>query len=539
MLIFKSYLCRSINSHPTTSLVPPMFTSLGGARTRLLRVPTTSPIRHHGLVPRNQNHTRHSHSYYSTKGASPTPSNKPRGVALASALGAPAVWWLFTTNTETSNTPTSPTNGNTTTNTNTANDAPCLHHPPSADHWFAETGLSEEDEVTRLISRDAYSFPVRNVPGVSRYDGVQVGSNDPCEDRFVHGKFAAPWGDATQGPWMAWGVFDGHLGGQMAEVLRERLLGFVRYRLGLLSSTGGDVSEEAVHRAIMDGFVSLDDSIVKGAMELPESEMSLAEKVKRLAPAYAGSCALLSLYDPASRMLHVACTGDSRAVLARKGADGKWEAIPLSVDQTGKNEDEIARLRAEHPGEDDVVKGGRVLGLAVSRAFGDCQWKWPLEFQEDVQKRFYGPALLTPRYPVHTPPYLTAEPVVTSTRIGGGEPAFLIMATDGLWDMMSSQQAVDLVGKWLEGDDKSSRPGMKSPGRFDFSRFWNGVDWRFVEGRTAVQDENAAVHLVRNSLGGNHHEMIAGRLAFSFPASRRVRDDVTVQVVFFHEGPHK
>ncbi|XRM38808.1 hypothetical protein ABZX51_002204 [Aspergillus tubingensis] len=326
----------------------------------------------------------------------------------------------------------------------------------------------------------------------------------------------------------------------MAEVLRERLVGVVRDRLGFLGSAGGDVGEEAVHRAIMDGFVGLDDSIVKGAMELSESEMPLAEKVKRLAPAYAGSCALLSLYDPASRMLHVACTGDSRAVLARKRADGGWEAVPLSVDQTGKNEDEIARLRAEHPGEDEVVKGGRVLGLAVSRAFGDCQWKWPLEFQNDVQKRFYGPAPLTPRYPVRTPPYLTAEPVVTSTRIGDGEPAFLIMATDGLWDMMSSQQAVDLVGRWLEGaavGEKSSR--LESSGRFDFSQFWDEVDWQFVEERTAVQDDNAAVHLVRNSLGGNHHEMIAGRLAFSFPASRRVRDDVTVQVVFFNEGPQK
>jgi len=41
------------------------------------------------------------------------------------------------------------------------------------------------------------------------------------------------------------------------------------------------------------------------------------------------------------------------------------------------------------------------------------------------------------------------------------------------------------------------------------------------------------VHLVRNSLGGNHHELIAGRLAFDAPFSRRLRDDITVQVVFF------
>ncbi|KAJ5626773.1 protein serine/threonine phosphatase 2C [Penicillium herquei] len=112
------------------------------------------------------------------------------------------------------------------------------------------------------------------------------------------------------------------------------------------------------------------------------------------------------------------------------------------------------------------------------------------------------------------------------------------MATDGLWDMLSSQQAVNLVGKWLEvkGSDKRDTGSEFEPQYepFDFGHFWKGVSWKFREGRTTVQDENAAVHLVRNSLGGNHHELLAGRLAFSFPSSRRLRDDSTVQVVFFN-----
>lgn len=110
------------------------------------------------------------------------------------------------------------------------------------------------------------------------------------------------------------------------------------------------------------------------------------------------------------------------------------------------------------------------------------------------------------------------------------------MATDGLWDMLSSQQAVDLVGKWLELKAAEKKNSTLEPTYepFDFGQFWKGVSWKFVEGRTTVQDDNVAVHLVRNSLGGNHHELIAGRLAFSFPNSRRLRDDTTVQVVFFN-----
>lgn len=241
------------------------------------------------------------------------------------------------------------------------------------------------------------------------------------------------------------------------------------------------------------------------------------------------------MYDPITSTLHVACTGDSRAVLGQK-RNGKWEAIPLSVDQTGSNKDEIARIYREHPGEGDIVKDGRVLGMMVSRAFGDSRWKLPLDVQEDVRQRFNGPAPLpAPKYNVQTPPYLIAEPVVTSMKIDPTKPSFLILATDGLWDMLSSQQGVDLVGKWLESQPGGGKGEPTTHGPFDFGHFRKGSSWKSLLERTTTQDDNAAVHLARNALGGNHHELVTGRLAFSPPFSRHVRDDLTVQVVFL--GP--
>ena len=186
--------------------------------------------------------------------------------------------------------------------------------------------------------------------------------------------------------------------------------------------------------------MDLEDLIVKTALEQAQSDEPLKQKISKLLPAFAGSCALLSLYDSRTQKLHVACTGDSRAVMGRRTTDGKWQAVPLSVDQSGSNEDEIARINSEHPNETGIAKDGRILGIMCSRAFGDSRWRYPQEVQEDFQKRFYGPAPLKPRYDVRTPPYLTAAPVVTTTKISPDEPSFLIMATDGLWDMLSSQQ---------------------------------------------------------------------------------------------------
>lgn len=385
--------------------------------------------------------------------------------------------------------------------------------------------------MTRIISQGAYFLPVKNVANVDRYDGVQVASNSPCEDRFIHGKFPSPWNDGSQ--WMAWAVFDGHAGWQTADLLEKQLLPAVRHGLSDVKSHSRDGSE--VQSAIMRAFVTLDEAIMKTGSDASQSKEPVQNQANKLTTAYAGSCALLSVFDPVSSTLYVACTGDSRAVLGQRKPDGGWEAIPLSVDQTGSNEDEIARISKEHPGEENIAKNGRILGLMVSRAFGDSRWKWPLELQRELKQRFNGPAPLTPRYDVLTPPYLTAEPVVTATKIDPGKPSFLIMATDGLWDTLSNEQAVDLMGKWLESDAagrRSSKPDTAHE-TFDFGQFQNGVDWRFVKERTTVQDDNAAVHLVRNSLGGNHHELIAGRLAFGPPFSRNIRDDITVQVVLF------
>lgn len=473
---------------------------LGIARRHLGRVSTRSIFR------------TQAKKSYSTKAPS---SNSIKYIAGAGVLSTSGLLWLKATHGD-------------------DGDVPYLESLP-AEHLGIEPGPSK-DQVTNMISQEAYSHLVRNIASVDRYDGTRLASNNPCEDQFTHGKFPSPCNDGY--PWMAWGVFDGHIGWQTSDLLKRKLLPFVQHSLGQVksSSNNGSLREELVQRAIIQGFLNLDDCIFKTALDSIQSQEPLQDKVKKIIPSYAGSCALLSMFDPTTSTLHVACTGDSRAVLGQQSSDGKWVAIPLSVDQTGHNQEEIARVQNEHPGENEIVKDGRVLGLMVSRAFGDGQWKWPLELQQELKQRFNGPAPLTPRYNVQTPPYLTAAPVITSIKINPSNPSFLIMATDGMWDTVSNQQAVDLVGKWLESQATGKKYSKPEPSyeAFDFGHFWKGVDWRFVDKRTTIQDDNAAVHLVRNSLGGDHHDLIAGRLAFSSPQSRRVRDDMTVQVVFFN-----
>ena len=130
-----------------------------------------------------------------------------------------------------------------------------------------------------------------------------------------------------------------------------------------------------VDQAIKDAFISLDRDIIIGGAKAALEDRFLNAAMSELCPSYSGSCALVGLYEHTSQLLRVACTGDSRAILGRRNTAGVWEPIILSVDQTGYNNEEVARLQSEHPNEPNMIKDGRLLGLAVTRAFGDGIWK--------------------------------------------------------------------------------------------------------------------------------------------------------------------
>lgn len=267
-----------------------------------------------------------------------------------------------------------------------------------------------------------------------------------------------------------------------------------------------------------------------------------------LAPALSGSCALLSFYDSSSKLLRVACTGDSRAVLGRRSSNGKWTATALSEDQTGGTPSEMARLRAEHPGEEYVVRNGRILGgLEPSRAFGDSFYKWSKEVQERVKKNFFG---RTPTPLLKTPPYVTAEPIITTTKMEPEKGDFVVMATDGLWEMLTNEEVVGLVGRWLEVQRKTST-NVNSASTSRITSWLqsaekalpvernpvNGEDdegqrkpirqlqWSVEENdnRFVVEDKNAATHLVRNALGGKNRDLVCALLTLPSPYSRRYR----------------
>lgn len=411
--------------------------------------------------------------------------------------------------------------------------------------------LEEANEVLRKGEMSQNPGIQGSVP-VIRFDTLRLEATSPCQDNYTYETADV----GMDSPWHFWGVFDGHAGYQTSTVLSQALVSYVARELKQVDKT----DPASIDGAITQGFLKLDDDIVKGALESVTSGETRprAEVIADIAPAISGSMALLSIYDPATSALRVASVGDSQAVLGvhkSPGPDGDpsratWTATPLSTPQTPDRPDELASIHERHPGEPDsdlfTPDGRRLLGLPVTRAFGDHRWKWPEGAITAAHKKFYAP----PGRPyAKTPPYLSSKPEISTTMVKSGD--FAILATDGLWDTLSPDIAVECLQMWfhdgrLKGPRKhqhmTKQQELESvesvpvfPARDDEAptRVGSAWEWRARPEDLVVQDDNAATHLARNALGGKRREQFCTILGVLDPHKDDAHDDTTVQVLFF------
>lgn len=423
--------------------------------------------------------------------------------------------------------------------------------------------LLNEEQVSNKLRQFEESYHVERGKGVTRYDICQLPSNLPIEDdraeEIVQVPILQDNNVKASTDWMFFGVFDGHGGWTTSSKLRDQLISYVIHELGtIFRPTNEDPSlryvpnSASIDQAIKNGFLKLDHEIVHKSIERLLTDNSKAKAAELLMPALSGSCALLSFYDTNSKLLKVAVTGDSRAILG-SFRDNKWTVRQLSIDQTGSSPTEVARIISEHPDEPNVVRNGRVLGtLEPTRAFGDCRYKLPASIQERIYKQFFGKRLPNN---LTSPPYVTAEPVITTTKMSPENNDFLVMASDGLYEMLTNEEIVGLVVKWMEkekmikpqktfwnyfGLSESKLPEVADVTNDKSSKRPNrkAKNTSITDGYL-LEDKNVSTHLIRNALSnGGFKEQLSMLISIPNPISRRYRDDLTVTVVFFGTQPN-
>ena len=127
---------------------------------------------------------------------------------------------------------------------------------------------------------------------------------------------------------------------------------------------------------------------------------------------YCGSTCCITIHCLEEGFLWIINVGDSRAVLLNENGI----AIPLSKDHKPNSPEE--RIRIKNLGGKIVYDGvdWRIKNLSLSRAFGD----------------------------IECTPYVTHLPQIYCRKLSKGDK-FLILACDGLWDVLSNQDAADFI----------------------------------------------------------------------------------------------
>ncbi|GMH08102.1 hypothetical protein Nepgr_009942 [Nepenthes gracilis] len=201
------------------------------------------------------------------------------------------------------------------------------------------------------------------------------------------------------------GIFDGHRGAAAAEFSARALPAF-------LQSLITDSPAEALVKAFIQTDVAF-----RRTLDVHRRSKGLIKK-----DWHPGCTAVAALLI--KNKLYVANAGDCRAIVCRDG-----QAIALSRDHVASCHEERERI---------IQAGGHVkwkvdtwrvgaAALQVTRSIGDDDLK----------------------------PSVTAEPEITETFLSE-EDEYLVMASDGLWDVVSNEEAVSII------KDTVKEPGMCS-----------------------------------------------------------------------------
>ncbi|KAL5036547.1 hypothetical protein BDEG_24504 [Batrachochytrium dendrobatidis JEL423] len=376
--------------------------------------------------------------------------------------------------------------------------------------------MTVEDIDLRLQLGETFFKPDSSETAAIRIDKCELASNDPTEDRHVSLEL--------QNGSILLGIFDGHADTQCAEQLTELLPVALQKHLA---------TSQDVPRALTDAFVAVDDHLLNLPFQALDGFDSMTieqiaalpstERIKirdMILPALSGSCAVMGYIGKED--VYVAHAGDSRVVLGSMSNSGSWVASTLTNDHQVGNPNEMATLKKEHPDELETVAFRHCLdgplrvigGLVPTRAFGDARYKWPMAVQHKISALMKGLPSRRRQWPMLryclTPPYVHARPDISHVTLTP-QDCFLVIASDGLFEELSNEHVVNIVGDFLNSSQNKTNSALYE-----------------------IRHENVATHLLRQALkSGKYDDRHVSRLLTLRPSEcRNWRDDILIQVVF-------
>ena len=188
-------------------------------------------------------------------------------------------------------------------------------------------------------------------------------------------------------------IFDGHGGSHVAEYLKNNFSG-------------------VLNKVIMENQNSDYTELLKTAIKTIDKDLEKLDNVKDC-----GSTGTIILID--NDTVYCANVGDSKCYYINDN-----EAIQMTEDHNCKNKDEVEAIKKKGV----KVFNGRVFGcLSLTRTFGDTDFK---EFE------------------------ISCEPYITKISINKDNIKYVIIASDGIWDIVDSKQLFKMQNELKNGSSE-------------------------------------------------------------------------------------
>ncbi|KAL7017632.1 hypothetical protein ACKWTF_010459 [Chironomus riparius] len=255
--------------------------------------------------------------------------------------------------------------------------------------------------------------------------------------------------DGSELDFAYFGMFDGHGGDTAAIFAKNHLMNFIVDQPGFWSN-----DDEDVLKAIKTGFLDCHMAMWRDLDNWKPTNSGL--------PSTAGTTASIAFIRKGK--LYIGHAGDSGIILGTESSEPgrNWVAEPLTVDHKPENREERKRIeeaggkviekigihrvvwyRPRFPHQGPIRRNTRIEEipfLAVARSLGDL---WSYNWKTD--KFMVSP-----------------EPDVAVYEIDSSKHRCLIFASDGLWNIMDGQTAVDLVYEAEASNDQNAKMVDKS-----------------------------------------------------------------------------
>ena len=284
--------------------------------------------------------------------------------------------------------------------------------------------IKKEKEKKKSKEEEPHKYVTKIIKDILPYTHVGFDGEEPKENNqdnyFIYKNFM------NKKDYIYMSVCDGHgiEGHFVSDFMKEILPYDMSENLKLCNlMTENEKEREKIHQIIKETFILANEKLVYN------------EEINSL---FSGSTCVSVIYTP--EKLIVPNIGDSRAVLGRlvNKEKNEYKAINLSRDHKPTEKDEAQRIiendgriqpfteEGEFVGPERVwIKEEEVPGLAMTRSFGDR---------------------------VAATVGVMSEPEIKEFYFDEGDK-FMIIASDGIWEFISSQECVDIIKDYYDKND--------------------------------------------------------------------------------------